>query len=367
MANFLDIFNDETRKGRKIPKEQYLQSGLYPIVDQGQKHIAGFSDNRDGIFTDVPAIIFGDHTRVFKYIDTPFFLGADGVKLLRPKSNDNDVKYLYYALCAARIPDTGYNRHFKWLKLSDIPLPPLLEQQHIAAVLDKISSIIATRRRQLEKFDELVKSQFVEMFGDPATNNNKWDVVPIGALFQVGSSKRIYQSEQTNSGVPFLRIADLMARIQNIETKSNLFISETTYNALNNKGFVPSVGDILVTARGTLGMCYQIKASDKFYFQDGMISWLSKMSNRLESEYILQLFQMPGFRLQIDELQSGSTVNYLSIDMLKRIRAMVPPLPLQKKFADFVSHVDKSKFAARASLEKMTTLKAALMQRYFSA
>ena len=121
MEAFNDIFEDCTSFGTKIPKEEYLQEGKHIVIDQGQNIVAGYTNMDDGLFVDVPAIIFGDHTRVIKYVDKPFFLGADGVKLLKSKKEDANYKYLYYALKNARLPDTGYNRHFKWLKEVIIP------------------------------------------------------------------------------------------------------------------------------------------------------------------------------------------------------------------------------------------------------
>jgi len=83
LVPFNEIIIDETKKGKKIKKEDYLEFGKYPIIDQGMNDIAGYTNEEEGIFTNVPVIIFGDHTRVIKYIDTPFFLGADGVKVLK--------------------------------------------------------------------------------------------------------------------------------------------------------------------------------------------------------------------------------------------------------------------------------------------
>ena len=116
MVKFSDVFSDETKRGHKIQTSEYLQSGNHPIIDQSHSQIAGYTNLEDGIFADVPAIIFGDHTRVIKYVDTPFFLGADGVKVLKSKIQDIDYKYLFYCLQNAKIPNTGYNRHFKWTR-----------------------------------------------------------------------------------------------------------------------------------------------------------------------------------------------------------------------------------------------------------
>ena len=99
MAKFQDIFTDKTSQGHKLQTSEYLKSGKYPIIDQGKEQIAGYTNSEDGIFFDVPAIIFGDHTRIIKYVDEPFFLGADGVKVLKCKMPDVDYKYLLSSKC----------------------------------------------------------------------------------------------------------------------------------------------------------------------------------------------------------------------------------------------------------------------------
>lgn len=220
---------------------------------------------------------------------------------------------------------------------------PISEQQSICKQLDYVYDIIKTRQQQLQKLDELVKARFVEMFGDPEFNTFGWDTEELGTLCDVGSSKRIYQNEQSQEGIPFWRISDLISKMDIGVADSGLFIPEERYVELKNAGLVPTTGDILVTSRGTLGRCYIIKDEDKFYFQDGMISWLSSYVDGITPLYLQYLFTMPGFRKQIDGMQAGSTVAYLSIAMLKKLRVMVPPIETQNCFALFVEQLDKSK------------------------
>ena len=221
------------------------------------------------------------------------------------------------------------------LKLADlgklpINLRPVEEQRQIATTLDKIDDLIAKRRQQLDKLDELVKSRFIEMFGEPENNNKAWPVKSLDKLCTVGSSKRVYQSEQSSEGVPFWRISDLVSKIDTGTVDSALFISEIKYTELKRAGLVPVTGDILVTSRGTLGRCYIIQDEDCFYFQDGMISWLSNYSEEITPLYLQYLFTMSGFRKQIGNTQAGSTVAYLSIAMLKKLQVMVPDKALQE-------------------------------------
>lgn len=247
----------------------------------------------------------------------------------------------------------------------EIPLPSLEEQRRITALLDKVSDLIAKRRAQLDKLDLLVKARFVEMFGDPETNTKHWPVLPMGQVCSVGSSKRIYQSEQSSEGVPFWRVSNLTDLINTGIATADLYIPEERYNELKAQGQVPTAGDILLTSRGTLGQCYIVKENDVFYFQDGMISWLSKYSESITPLYISYLFAMPGFRKQIESMQAGTTVSYLSIAMIKRLNVMLPSMKVQNEFNDFVRQVDQSKLTIQQSLDKLEILKKALMQQFF--
>ena len=275
--------------------------------------------------------------------------------------SDSFVSWAISKTAGAKMPRLGT----KALLDKEIPLPPLDEQRRIAATLDKVTDLISKRRQQLDKLDELVKARFVEMFGDPESNDKNWPVLPMSKICSVGSSKRIYQSEQSSSGVPFWRISDLTNLITTGTVTSELYIPEERYKKLKSQGQVPAPGDILITSRGTLGQCYIVKVNDKFYFQDGMISWLSGYVDGVTPLYISYLFMMPGFRKQIDSMQAGSTVAYLSIAMIKKLKVMLPDIESQQQFASFVGKTEKAKTTISRSLEKLETLKKALMQECF--
>lgn len=281
-------------------------------------------------------------------------------------------EYLWHALSGKvdELNSKGTGSTFKainkkTLSETEIPLPPIDEQRKIAAILDKVSDLIAKRQQQLDKLDEMIKARFMEIFGDSETNTKNWRVLPMSKICSVGSSKRIYQSEQSSSGVPFWRISDLTSLITTGTVTPELYIPEERYKELKTQGQVPAPSDILITSRGTLGQCYIVKVNDRFYFQDGMISWLSGYMDGVTPLYISYLFTMPGFRKQIDSMQAGSTVAYLSITMIKKLKVMLPDIESQQQFASFVSKTEKTKTTISRSLEKLETLKKALMQEYF--
>ena len=253
----------------------------------------------------------------------------------------------------------------KELNKLELDVPELTKQDKIADTLSRLERVIEARKEELEKLDELIKARFVELFGDPDNNEKSWDIDKMEHLCEVGSSKRIYQNEQSMEGAPFLRISDLVNRIDTGSKKCDSYIPIEKFAELKEQGLVPRPGDILLTARGTLGRCYIVQSDDEFYFQDGMITWLSNYDRRITALYISYLFEMPGFRKQIDALQAGSTVAYMSISMTKKLNIIVPPIELQNQFADFVKQVDKSKVAVQKALEKTQLLFDSLMQQYF--
>ena len=284
--------------------------------------------------------------------------------------NEDISEYLRYYFNYHKPNQLVKDAAYPSISLSDVgnlvvDMKPESERNEIVSVLQHTESIITLRQQQLQKLNELVKARFVEMFGDSEFNMMQWPTKKLSVLCAASSSKRIYQNEQSTEGVPFLRISDLNERIDNVKNAPELFIPINKYNELKENGLVPTEGDILVTSRGTLGRCYIVRPEDEFYFQDGMISWLSDLNSQITSVYLSQLFAMSGIQKQIASLQAGSTVAYLSIAMLKKLNIMLPPLDLQEQFAAFVEQTDKSKVVVQKALDEAQTLFDSLMQGYF--
>ena len=360
-TSFTELISDKTKDGIKLPTIEYNQSGLTAIIDQGQEFIAGYSDETAGAFTDVPAIIFGDHTRVFKYVDFPFFLGADGVKVLKANQEIN-YKYLYYYFLQAKFPNTGYARHFKWLKELQIPLPPLETQENIAAVLDKCTALIAKHKLMLEKYDTLIKSRFIEMFGDPVQNPMGWEVKKLGDICTKISDGVHAKPEYTATGKPFISVV-------NINSGKLLFddckyVSEEAYEKMI-KSTHPEKGDILYTK---VGATYGIPAlvdTDRAFCLYVSVALLKPKSEIVNSQFLTTSMAQPYIKNQADKRIKGIGVPDLHLNQIREFEVLVPPLELQNHFNSFVQQIDKSKFVVQKSLEKAETLYKSLMQEYF--
>lgn len=362
MASFDSVFEDVTRYGTKIKKEDYLAAGLYQIIDQGKEPIAGYTNNSDGIYNDVPVVLFGDHTRIVKYIDSPLFLGADGVKLLHLTSTKNNTKFMYYCLSSARIPDTGYNRHFKWLKELTFPEPPLDVQQKIADVLDKASALIELRKAQLDKLNLLIKARFIEMFGDPIINSRKWPIMIFSDIATSRLGKMLDAKKQTGMcRRPYL--ANFNVQWFHFELDD---LNEMDFDEADRAEFELKKGDLLVCEGGEVGRCaIWNNELPSCYFQKA-VHRVRCNEKLILPQYLAYTFyyhsQYNGFR---DAISGVSTIAHLPGERLKKLNIVVPPIQLQNEFVDFIQQVDKSKSALHQSLEKLELNYKSLMQKCF--
>jgi len=162
-AAFLDVFSTVSNKPYQITTSEYYESGIYEVVDQGKNDIVGYNNNETKVFCSVPIIVYGDHTTIIKYRETPFIVGGDGIKLLTTHTKNN-LQYLYYALCQYNILPEGYKRHFSILKNLSIPIPSLEQQQNIAKVLSTIDKKIKKEVAILEKLVLHKKALLQQLF-----------------------------------------------------------------------------------------------------------------------------------------------------------------------------------------------------------
>lgn len=148
----------------KLQSSQYSSSGKFPIVDQSQTLICGWTNDSSGLLRNAPYIIFGDHTCVLKYIDFPFIQGADGVKILGSNKKDNS-KFIYQLLLSNPVKQDGYKRHFSDLKEKVFLLPPTLEEQtKIAECLSSIDEIISVEESKVASLKARKKGLMQQLF-----------------------------------------------------------------------------------------------------------------------------------------------------------------------------------------------------------
>lgn len=183
----------------KVQARDYKPTGLFPVIDQGREQIAGWTNDESAVIdAPLPLVVFGDHTRAFKYLDIPFARGADGTQLLRPKA-DIDPLFFFYACRAIDLPARGYNRHFTVLKEQELAYPPdPHEQKAVAGALRKTESALQQQTALLGNLQELKRAAMRELFtrglrGEAQKDTEiglvpeSWELASIGAHHSVVS------------------------------------------------------------------------------------------------------------------------------------------------------------------------------------
>lgn len=280
-------------------------------------------------------------------------------------------KYLYWFLKGNTVflNSLGRGETFKELSKSivsniEINLPDIVYQKKAVETLEKVSEIIALRKRELSSLDDLIKARFVEMFGDPATNPMRWSETTIGdECFYIkdGPHKSLPDIGKENGGHPFISVRNIVNGY--IDFSTARYISDEDYaNAI--KKCHPEKGDMLYSKGGTTGIAKLIDIDEEF------ANWVhvavlkfdkSKLNgiffeNMLNGDYCFE---------QSQRLTKGIANRDLVLSAMAQIKMYRPPMEIQKQFADFVNQVDKSKVAIQKALDKTQMLFDSLMQEYF--
>ena len=255
-----------------------------------------------------------------------------------------------------------------YLKKIEIPIPPLEKQRRIAALLDKVSDLIAKRRAQLDKLDLLVKSRFVEMFGNlaaPECPHKKCKLVETCVSsddikcgpFGTQLSKEEYQDH----GVAVWEIPQINSYFT---TQPTHFLTVEKAEQLKAYSIIP--GDIAMSRKGNVGRCALFPDN----FDSGIIH-SDVLRIRVDKQQVNPCFMMyqlhfsGAVQRQIEVVSSGAIMAGVNVTKLKHIEIHLPDFDLQQQFAHFVGEVDRVKYSINNSLEKLETLKKALMQQYF--
>ena len=350
---FLDVFRDATGGSIKTRQTEFLKEGEFPVVDQGQALVAGFVNDRSRVCrVNPPVIVFGDHTRVIKYVDFEFAMGADGTKVLVPKV-ESDTKYLYYALKSIQIPAAGYSRHYKFLKEIQIPLPPLPDQRRIAEILDKADALQAKRRAALAQLDTLTQSIFLDMFGDPATNPRGWPVGALRSLGRVatGGTPPSAKEGMFDGAIPFITPGDL---------ESDQPIKRTVTDAGAQASRTVGAGATLVCCIGaTIGKIGKSAVRSAFNQQINAVEW----GERMHVEYGCAVMRF--FKPTIITWGSSTTLPILKKSSFERIEIPVPPVTDQQEFARRIERVESVRATHLVALSTSNELFGALQVMAF--
>ena len=286
---------------------------------------------------------------------------------IHTNNNNLNTRYLYYFMCSIDLQSYCESTTIPSVRKSriaeiELPLPPLDEQRKIAAVLDKVSDLIAKRRQQLDKLDEMVKARFVEMFGTLShpSQKFKYDILK-NLCRKITDGKHGGCTPQLGSGRYFVGAREIFDDSVHYETAPEIAIDEfeKDYKRCNLE-----IGDLLIVNTGaTIGKsAIACDCRTQHTLLQKSVALL-----KVKSELINPVFLKYCYRVNetMYKVESASAQPNLLLSKINTTSIYVPPMALQNQFAAFVEQTEKSKTTINRSLEKLETLKKALMQEYF--
>lgn len=355
LVNICDVCT-EIFAGGDAPKGRISQKRTedysVPIYSNGEENSGLYG------FTDIarvsePSITVSARGTIgYTAIRTEPFVPIVRLITLVPRQDDIDIKYLYYAVQNYKFSGTGTSipqLTVPMLKQYSFPLPDKGVQQSIVRALDKVSELISLRKQQLAKLDQLVKSRFIEMFGDPVLNQHGWQKTALEANATLLNGRAYKQDELLDSGkYPVLRVG-------------NFFSNRGWYYSdleLDDDKYCDN-GDLLYAWSASFGP--QIWNGGKVIYHYHI--WKVLVGEAYNKQFLCKLLEYATESLMGDT--HGIAMMHLTKSGMEKTEFIVPPIELQEQFAAFVEQTDKSKLAIQQSLGKLETLKKSLMQEYF--
>ena len=395
--------------GIKIKQKDYLAVGKFPVINQGQEIIGGyFNDEKLVVPTEPPYIIFGDHTKVKKFINFKFIAGADGVKVLKPHTI-YDPKFFFFLISTVNIPDKGYARHFQFLEKEEIPLPPLHEQLTIVSKIEELLSDLENGKQQLQTAQQqlkvyrqsLLKAAFegklthlnhdssdlhdehdlniaaesqIEYIKNQGSDNLpkgwKWvkiiDIVennkhslkagPFGSSlkkeFYVANGYKIYGQEQVINDDPFY---------------GDYYINDEKYQELKSCKIKPS--NVLISLVGTVGKVLILPENCKEVIINPRFIKVSLNKEIYLAKFFKYYFEGSFVKNFYVSKAKGTTMKVLNLGIIKSIPFPLPPAEEQQRIVNELESkltvCDKIEETISHSLQQAETLWQSILKKAF--
>ena len=338
-----------------------------PVLTAGQSFVLGYTNEVNNIFTDLPVVIFDDFTTAIKYVDFPFKVKSSAMKILKATEKGN-IKYLFYYMSTLKIDTQLHKRYWisKYTKLQ-IPLPSMEVQRQIADVLDRASALIEKRKAQIDKLDLLVKSQFIEIFGDPVTNPKGWrktNLVEVASKIGSGATPKGGKGSYKKSGVSLIRSMNVYNG--KFEYRQLAFIDDIQAEQLKNVAVEEN--DILLNITGaSVGRCC-LTPNDVLPARVNQHVSIIRPNKILNPIYLCYLMISQSYQKKLHILGNtgGATREAITKKQIENLDIPIPTLELQAQFADFAQQVETQKSLLQQSLAKLKLNYKSLTQKCFN-
>lgn len=283
-------------------------------------------------------------------------------------SDQIDNRYLYWYLKGNTdyLNSLGRGATFKEISKTiveniEILLPDIDEQINCSDILKKCWDLILKQREQIKIYDELIKSRFVEMFGDPVNNPFEWEKVSLSELAEIKIGpfgSLLHKDDYIEDGHPLVNPSHI--KDGKIITDNKLTISDEKFDEM--AAYHLKIGDVVMGRRGEMGRCAVVT-------EDGLLcgtgSLLIRSKGEITADYIQKIISFPSFKKIIEDMAVGQTMPNLNVPIVSNFKIIKPPIGVQHKYYSFVHQVDKMKLTTQKSLEKTQLLFNSLMQQYF--
>lgn len=321
----------------KIQATQYLETGDFPVIDQGQNLIAGYTNDETAVISSpLPITVFGDHTRAVKIAKHPFACGADGTQLLYPSTSDIDPTWFYYAVKNVNLANYFYARHFKFLKDQEIDIPSLHIQKSIAVTLSAYDDLIENNRRRTKLLEESARLLYREWFvhfrfpghehiGIKDGVPSGWSKTTISDLAHVtmGQSPESRYYNEVLEGLPFH---------QGVTDFGDRFTSNRVYTTAENR--IANAGDILCSVRAPVGKLNI--TLDKIVIGRGLAALRSKSDNQ-----IFLFYQLRNHFQKEDMIGTGAIFASVKKKEFEGQQLITPTSNLILAFEDILQPIDR--------------------------
>ena len=353
-------------KGTQINGEDLIENGKYIYLNGGINPSGRWNDaNVKG--NTVTISEGGNSSGYVNYVTETFWCGAHCYYLFDGPKN---TRYLYYALksqqerlfgirsgaCMPNIKKADLGR-FEFEFDTDEQ-----KQSKVVSLLSKVEVVIGERKRELELLEQLIKSRFVELFGDPvsATKEEKVELLELCEKITDGEHGSV---ARISEGHPFLNAKHILKN-GNIDWDTITFIGELEHQRIY-KRCNPEPGDILLTTTGTIGNVAIMPECEEVSMDRG-ITLLKINHEKVTSEFVAELLRQDSVQIEMRANVHASAIGHLFMNKVKKLPAILPAMDRQMEFTKFVKQTDKSKLLVQKSLEETQQLFDALMQKYFS-
>ena len=312
-----------------VASEKYKDEYETPVLTAGKSFILGYTNETDGIYTNLPVIIFDDFTTDVKFVDFPFKVKSSAMKMLQPSSEEYNLKFFYYLIKFMNFQPTSHQRHWisKFAEF-EFDIPTKEKQDEIVEKLDKLCEMLALKEKELKKYDDLVKSQFIEMFSGKYSTDSLKNVCE--ELFAGGDVKKDkYSKIKTNEfNIPIYTNGEKDDGLYGYTDKARVYKESIT-----------------ISGRGTIGFtCLR----ETPYYPAVRLLVAIPNKNVITATYLKFFIESKNYS------GNGVSIPQLTIPMIRDEQIPIPPLELQNQFADFVKHIDKLKF--RKNITKLRNI-----------